>query len=147
MFSYFICAYIVLKFNNNFPLLFRSLCNSIYVERTKRQSNLPLFTCDYPDCSPLMGPLNPFHQEGQHAFTLSYIANICLWGNRFITFEFIFLFIKEWINSGIFFVNDIIDNNGKITQEFILHKLKINLIGYLNLVFSKKLFQRIGQTF
>jgi hypothetical protein len=23
-----------------------------------------------------------------------------------------------------FFVNDIIDNNGKITQEFILHKLK-----------------------
>ena len=33
-------------------------------------------------------------------------------------------FFKEWINSGIFFVNDIIDNNGKITQEFILHKLK-----------------------
>jgi hypothetical protein len=32
-----------------------------------------------------------------------------------------YLFFKEWINSGIFFVNDIIDNNGKITQEFILH--------------------------
>ena len=32
--------------------------------------------------------------------------------------------IKEWITSGIFFVNDIIDNNSKITQEFILHKLK-----------------------
>jgi hypothetical protein len=52
------------------------------------------------------------------------IANIFLWGNRFITFEFIFLFFKEWINSGIFFANDIIANNGKITQEFILHKLK-----------------------
>jgi hypothetical protein len=24
----------------------------------KRESNLPLFTCDYPDNSPLMGPLN-----------------------------------------------------------------------------------------
>jgi hypothetical protein len=33
-------------------------------------------------------------------------------------------FFKEWINSGIFVVNDIIDNNGKIMQEFILHKLK-----------------------
>jgi hypothetical protein len=31
---------------------------------------------------------------------------------------------KEWINSGMFFINDIIDNNVKITQEFILHKLK-----------------------
>jgi hypothetical protein len=39
-------------------------------------------------------------------------------------FEKKYIFFKEWINSGIFFVNDIIDNNGKITQEFILHKLK-----------------------
>jgi hypothetical protein len=59
MFSYLICAYIVLKFDNNFSLCFRILCNSIYVERTKTQSNLPLFTCDYRDCSPLIGPLNP----------------------------------------------------------------------------------------
>jgi hypothetical protein len=43
---------------------------------------------------------------------------------RFITSEKKYLFFKEWINSGIFCVNDIIDNNGKITQEFILHKLK-----------------------
>ena len=56
---YFICTYIVLKFNNNCSLFFRILCNSIYVERKKNHSNLPLFTCDYPDCSPLMGPLNP----------------------------------------------------------------------------------------
>jgi hypothetical protein len=33
-------------------------------------------------------------------------------------------FKNKPINSGIFFVNDIIDNNGKIMQEFILHKLK-----------------------
>jgi hypothetical protein len=58
-YSYLICAYKILKFNNHFSLCFRIFCNSIYVERIKRQSNLPLFTCDYPDCSPLMGPLNP----------------------------------------------------------------------------------------
>ena len=47
-----------------------------------------------------------------------------LWGNRFIIFEKKYLLFKEWINSGIFFVNDIINKNGKITQEFILQKLK-----------------------
>ena len=40
--------------------------------------------------------------------TFSNVRKHILWGNKFITF----------------FVNDIIDNNGKITQEFILHKLK-----------------------
>ena len=30
------CAYIVLKFNNKYSLCFRILCNSIYIERTKR---------------------------------------------------------------------------------------------------------------
>jgi hypothetical protein len=36
------------------------------------------------------------------------------------------------------------DRNGEITEEFILKK---NLIGYLNLVLLKKLFQRIGYKF
>ena len=42
------------------------------------------------------------------------------------------------------FVNDIIDINGKITQEFILHKLKnkFNWISEFNIL--RKLFQRIG---
>ena len=54
------CNFIVLKFNNTYSLIcFRILCNSIYIEKAKRESNLPLFTCDYPDNSPLMGPLNP----------------------------------------------------------------------------------------
>jgi hypothetical protein len=56
--------------------------------------------------------------------TFSNVRKQILWGNRFITFEKKYIFFKEWINSGIFFINDIIDNNGKITQEFILHKLK-----------------------
>ena len=49
---------------------------------------------------------------------------------------------KEWINSGIFFVNDIIDNNGKIKQEFILHKLtnKSNWISEFSIL--KKAFPK-----
>jgi len=53
------CNFIVLEFNNTYSLIcFRILCNSIYVEKQKRESNLHLFTCDYPDNSSLMGPLN-----------------------------------------------------------------------------------------
>jgi hypothetical protein len=61
MFSYLICDYIVLKFNNNFSICVRILCNSIYIERTKRQSNLPLFTCDYPDFTLNGNPLIPLN--------------------------------------------------------------------------------------
>jgi hypothetical protein len=53
-------------------------------------------------------------------------------------------FFKEWINSGIFVVNDIIDNNGKIMQEFILHKLKNKSNWISEFSILKKLFQRIG---
>jgi hypothetical protein len=56
--------------------------------------------------------------------TFSHVRKQILWGNRFITFENKYLFFKEWIISGIIFVNDIIDKNGKITQEFILQKFK-----------------------
>ena len=55
--------------------------------------------------------------------TFSNVRKQILWGNRFITFEFFFFFLKNGLMWNIF-VNDIIDNNGKITQEFILHKLK-----------------------
>ena len=43
MFSYLICAYIVLKFNNNFSLCFRILCNSIDIERTKKNNQIYLY--------------------------------------------------------------------------------------------------------
>jgi hypothetical protein len=37
--------------------------------------------------------------------TFSNVRKQILWGNRFITFEKKIFFFKEWINSGIFFVN------------------------------------------
>ena len=48
--------------------------------------------------------------------TFSNVRKQIVWGNKFITFENKYLFFKEWIISGIFFVNDIIDTNGKIRQ-------------------------------
>ena len=55
--------------------------------------------------------------------TFSNVRKQILWANIFISLENKYLLFKEWINSGIFF-NDVIDKNGKITQEFILQKLK-----------------------
>ena len=50
------CNFMVLEFNNTYSLIcFRILCNSIYVEKAKKRIK---FTCDYPNTSPLMGPLN-----------------------------------------------------------------------------------------
>jgi hypothetical protein len=51
--------------------------------------------------------------------TFSNVRKQIVWANIFITLKNKYLLFKEWINSGIFF-NDIIDKNGKITQEFIL---------------------------
>jgi hypothetical protein len=76
--------------------------------------------------------------------TFSNVRKEILWWNRCIIFENKYLFFKEWINSGIFFVNDIIDKNGKITQEFILHKLKNKSNWISEFSILKKLFQRIG---
>jgi len=55
--------------------------------------------------------------------TFSNIRKPISWGNTLITFENKCLFFKGWINSGTFFVNDIIDTNVEITEEFILKKI------------------------
>ena len=77
--------------------------------------------------------------------TFSNVRKLILWGNRFITFENTYLFFKEWIISEIFFVTDIIDKNGKITQVFIVLKLKnkSNWISKFSIL-TKNISQRIG---
>ena len=43
IFSYFMCNFIVLEFNNTYSLIcFRILCNSIYVEKATRGSQEPV---------------------------------------------------------------------------------------------------------
>ena len=53
--------------------------------------------------------------------TFSNVRKQILWGNRFITLENKYLFFKEWIISGIFFVND---KNGKNYTRIYSSKIK-----------------------
>ena len=46
-----------------------------------------------------------------------------IWGNRFIKFGNKCLFFKNWIKSGLIFINDIIDEKGALSENFILEKL------------------------
>ena len=51
-----------------------------------------------------------------------------IWGNKFIRYKGKSLMLENWINSGIIFTNDIIDDQGKISEMVILQ----NLIGQQN---------------
>ena len=46
-----------------------------------------------------------------------------IWGNKFITYKGKSLMIENWINSGIIFINDIIDGQGNISEVVILQNL------------------------
>ena len=47
-----------------------------------------------------------------------------LWGNRFIKHNNKCLIFQNFIQSNILYVNDILDENGEISQDLILNKLK-----------------------
>ena len=47
-----------------------------------------------------------------------------IWGNRHILLKGKELFFKNWIESDIIYINDIIDENGKISEKSIIEKLK-----------------------
>ena len=56
--------------------------------------------------------------------SFSDIRKEVIWGNRYIKFENKCLIFKNWINSGLVYINDIINENGEITQQHIWEKLK-----------------------
>lgn len=47
-----------------------------------------------------------------------------LWGNHFIKHNNKCIIFNNFIKSGILYVNDILDNNGNISQEVVFNKLK-----------------------
>ena len=53
-----------------------------------------------------------------------------IWGNKFIKTGQKYLIFKNWIKSGFIFINDIIDEKGKLSEGHILNKLnsKVNWI-------------------
>ena len=46
-----------------------------------------------------------------------------IWGNKFIKYKGKSLMIDNWINSGIIFINDTIDDQGNISQVVIPQNL------------------------
>lgn len=48
-----------------------------------------------------------------------------IWGNKFIKNGKKNIIFHNWINSGLIFINDIIDKEGKVSSTFIFQKLNI----------------------
>jgi hypothetical protein len=63
-----------------------------------------------------------FHSAGIDFLTMDVRKQI-IWGNKFIKYKGKSLMIENWINSGIIFINDIIDHQGNISEVVILHNL------------------------
>ena len=63
---------------------------------------------------------------GGQTKTLSHFAEIrkqLIWGNKFIMFKNKSLMFDNWINSDLIYINDILNENGEISQNLILDKL------------------------
>ena len=64
---------------------------------------------------------------GGQTKTLTQFAEIrkqLIWGNKFIMFKNKSLMFDNWINSDLIYINDILNENGEISQNLILDKLK-----------------------
>ena len=64
---------------------------------------------------------------GGQTKTLTHFAEIrkqLIWGNKFIMFKNKSLMFDNWINSDLIYINDILNENGEISQNLILDKLK-----------------------
>ena len=73
-------------------------------------------------------------KESIKSETFEQIRKQIIWGNQEIKFLNKCIIFKEWIKSGIIFVNDIIDENGNIAEQIIHEKLnnKCNWISELS---------------
>ena len=47
-----------------------------------------------------------------------------IWGNKYIKVDGKKLLFNNWINSHTIYINDLLDEKGKLSEEFIFKKLK-----------------------
>ena len=68
--------------------------------------------------------------------TFSDIRKQVIWGNKFIKFKNKSIVFENWIKSGLVFLNDILDETGSITQDYIYERLqyKSNWIAEYNIL-------------
>ena len=63
--------------------------------------------------------------ETNTPINLRNIRSEIIWGNNNIKFNNKPIIMLNWINSNLLYINDIIDENGDISENYILKKLKI----------------------
>jgi hypothetical protein len=102
--------------------------------------SLPLLKHDIPqfykDILKHYGELNNTRIK-QNPKTFSDIRKQVIWGNQYIKFKGKSLIFKSWINSGIIYINDILDRDGEY-KDVIINKLvdKSNWISELSTIKS-----------
>ena len=47
-----------------------------------------------------------------------------IWGNKYIKINYKNQNYKNWIDSNLLYVNDITDENGRVSQDYLIEKLK-----------------------
>ena len=57
------------------------------------------------------------------------IRNQIIWGNKFIKRNSQCLLFKHWINDGIIYVNDLLNQDGDIDANIVLGKLQVDVTG------------------
>ena len=73
-------------------------------------------------------------KELRSYFQDEYNSDLILWNNQDITIEGKSLYWKHWVESGIYFIHDILNEQGKyLTYEEFKCKYKINI----NFIFKK----------
>ena len=99
------------------------------LNQISKYSHLPIFYEDILKCW-----INVHKTSFSEVYNFENIRKQIIWGNKFITFNKKSSIFKNWINSNILFVNDIIDNQGQINEDIILQKLinKTNWISEFN---------------
>ena len=99
-------------------LIFSSNINYTHIEFCMK--NIPKFYIDVVKCWVKAGG-----GQSKKPTNFREIRKQVIWGNKFITSNNKSLFFKSWIDSGLIYINDILDISGKFTPEFIFQRLNV----------------------
>ena len=78
-----------------------------------------------------------YFKELRSYFQDEYNSDLILWNNQDITIEGKSLYWKHWVASGIYFIHDILNEQGKYLtyEEFkCKYKININFINYFQIL-------------
>ena len=67
-----------------------------------------------------------------------------IWGNEYIKFNNKSLIDKNWIDSSLLYVNDITDENGRVSQDYLIEKLKNRINFWSEFLDWKRQFLKSG---